>query len=235
MTQRERQILQLIEQDPMISQQEIADKLGITRSSVAVHISNLMQKGTIAGRGYVLRSNSYVAVVGGISLDAMKMEVDKAFKRRVAREKKKQEKIDLDPMRALQPKERSIRYDNMRSALAEEGVIAQILREPALLDVCGGLTQGHFSVSLLGRVYAQFQKRHSTGMEVSLGVLEDMAPEEMSHLAGISQKQTGPVNETAFRDCIKIILGESQSRRVSTDDDLLAFRNKLKESKGTKQ
>lgn len=69
MTQRERQILQLIEQDPMISQQEIADKLGITRSSVAVHISNLMQKGTIAGRGYVLRSNSYVAVVGGVNVD----------------------------------------------------------------------------------------------------------------------------------------------------------------------
>ncbi|MBQ5667276.1 MAG: winged helix-turn-helix transcriptional regulator [Oscillospiraceae bacterium] len=35
MTQRERQILQLIEANPMIQQQEIADKLGITRSSVA--------------------------------------------------------------------------------------------------------------------------------------------------------------------------------------------------------
>jgi pseudouridine kinase len=69
MTQRERQILQLIEEDPMISQQEIADKLGITRSSVAVHISNLIQKGSIAGRGYVLRTGSYVAVVGGVNVD----------------------------------------------------------------------------------------------------------------------------------------------------------------------
>ena len=69
MTQRERQILQLIEEEPMISQQEIADKLGITRSSVAVHISNLMQKGSIAGRGYVLRGNSFVTVVGGVNVD----------------------------------------------------------------------------------------------------------------------------------------------------------------------
>lgn len=69
MTQRERQILQLIEENPMISQQEIADKLGITRSSVAVHISNLIQKGSIAGRGYVLRTGSYVAVVGGVNVD----------------------------------------------------------------------------------------------------------------------------------------------------------------------
>ena len=69
MTQRERQILQLIESNPMISQQELADTLGITRSSVAVHISNLMGKGYIAGRGYVLRSGSYAVVVGGVNVD----------------------------------------------------------------------------------------------------------------------------------------------------------------------
>ena len=69
MTQRERQILLLIEANPMISQNEIADALGITRSSVAVHISNLIRKGYIAGKGYVLRSGSYAVVVGGINVD----------------------------------------------------------------------------------------------------------------------------------------------------------------------
>ena len=69
MTQRERQILQLIEVDPMISQQQIADTLGITRSSVAVHISNLTKKGHIAGKGYVLRAGSYAVVVGGVNVD----------------------------------------------------------------------------------------------------------------------------------------------------------------------
>ena len=69
MTQRERQILRLIEQDPMISQETLAQKLGITRSSVAVHISNLTKKGCIAGRGYVLRTNDYVVVIGGANVD----------------------------------------------------------------------------------------------------------------------------------------------------------------------
>lgn len=69
MTQRERQILQLIESDPMISQQALADNLQITRSSVAVHISNLQKKGYIAGKGYVLRSGSYAVVVGGVNID----------------------------------------------------------------------------------------------------------------------------------------------------------------------
>ena len=69
MTQRERQILSLIESNPMISQQELADQLQITRSSVAVHISNLQKKGYIAGKGYVLSTGSYAVVVGGVNVD----------------------------------------------------------------------------------------------------------------------------------------------------------------------
>ena len=69
MTQRERQILGLIAANPMISQQELADTLNITRSSVAVHISNLLKKGYIAGKGYVLRTGAYAVVVGGVNMD----------------------------------------------------------------------------------------------------------------------------------------------------------------------
>ena len=69
MTQREKEILDLIAQDPMIQQQTIADRLGITRSSVAVHISNLTKKGFLAGKGYVIRTGNYAAVVGGVNVD----------------------------------------------------------------------------------------------------------------------------------------------------------------------
>ena len=69
MTQRERQILELIAANPMVSQQELADTLNITRSSVAVHISNLLKKGYIAGKGYVLRTGAYAVVVGGVNVD----------------------------------------------------------------------------------------------------------------------------------------------------------------------
>ena len=69
MTQRERQILNWIEADPMISQQELANRAGITRSSVAVHISNLMKKGCIAGTGYIVTRSTYVTVVGGMNMD----------------------------------------------------------------------------------------------------------------------------------------------------------------------
>lgn len=69
MTQRERELLRLIEANPLISQQELADALQITRSSVAVHISNLQKKGYIAGKGYVVRTRDYAVVVGGVNVD----------------------------------------------------------------------------------------------------------------------------------------------------------------------
>lgn len=69
MTLREKEILSMIKKNPMISQQEIADYLGITRSSVAVHISNLTKKGYIKGKGYVLNEEAYVTVIGGANVD----------------------------------------------------------------------------------------------------------------------------------------------------------------------
>jgi len=69
MTNRELEILKLIRNNPMISQQEIADRLDITRSSVAVHITNLIRKGHIAGKGYIINEGDYVCIVGGANID----------------------------------------------------------------------------------------------------------------------------------------------------------------------
>ena len=176
-----------------------------------------------------------VADAGKISYESMKLEIEKAFKRRMAIQRKKQEKIDLAPAQAHQPKSRTIRYDNMKSAVAEETIIALALRDPALLDSAGKLTGEGFSAQLLGKVFDQLLARHNQGLDVSLGVLTDLTPEEMSHLTGICQSQQGPVSEQAFLDCIRTVQGEKQAKSIESDEDLLAFRNKLKERKGTKQ
>lgn len=69
MTYREKEILQILKSNPMISQQELADMLNISRTSVAVHITNLMKKGQILGKGYILRKENYVTVIGGSNMD----------------------------------------------------------------------------------------------------------------------------------------------------------------------
>lgn len=68
-TQREQQILDIVQQNPLIAQQTLADQLGISRSAVAVHLMNLMQKGEILGKGYVLAQKKQVLVIGGANMD----------------------------------------------------------------------------------------------------------------------------------------------------------------------
>ena len=173
-----------------------------------------------------------VAETAKISSDAMRLEISRALKRRQNREKKKQEAIDLAPAKALQPKSRTIRYDNMKSAMAEENVIALALREPALLDHAADLKPQEFSAPLLGKVFSQLQSRHTQGLEVSLAVLEDMTSEEASHIAMIFQRQQGPVSEQAFADCVRTIRAEHQAAGITTEEDLLAYQSKLKKRKG---
>lgn len=68
-TQRELEIINIIKQNPLVSQQEIASILNITRSSVAVHITNLIKKGVIRGRGYFIDEREYVSIIGGANMD----------------------------------------------------------------------------------------------------------------------------------------------------------------------
>ena len=170
-----------------------------------------------------------------ISLEAMKLEVNKSFKHRMAKERRKQEKQDLSPAKNLQPKSRTIRYDNIRSAMAEETVIAMAMRENALLDRIGMLKPESFSSPLLGKVFRQMLARHAQGLEASPGVLEELESEEMSHIAYICQRQQGPVNEQAFADCVRAIVNEHEKSSVNSVDELMALRNKMRESKGVKQ
>jgi pseudouridine kinase len=71
LTKRENEVLELIRSNPMISQQELAEKLGISRSAAAGHIMNLTTKGYIAGKGYVLNESPYAVVIGGSNMDIL--------------------------------------------------------------------------------------------------------------------------------------------------------------------
>lgn len=64
MTQRERELYDIIRQDPMISQNEIAAKMNVTRNAVSVYLSSMAKKGILAGRGYILNEPSYPVVIG---------------------------------------------------------------------------------------------------------------------------------------------------------------------------
>ncbi|WP_124057724.1 carbohydrate kinase [Vaginisenegalia massiliensis] len=65
----ERRVLKLIEEDPFLSQQSIADQLDVPRSTVATIISNLTTKKQLLGRAYIVNKQPEVFCIGAMNVD----------------------------------------------------------------------------------------------------------------------------------------------------------------------
>ena len=170
------------------------------------------------------------AEMAGIAPEAMKMEVSRAYRRRAAAKKKKEERKNLRPADAVQPTVSGIKYDNVKSAVAEEGLLCQLLLEPGLMDRTGSLTEEKFSAPLLGRVFAWMQQRWKDGYTISIPAMEGVfQPEELSHIAKISHKMDGVVSEQALQDYINVIESEASKRNSK---DLMAALNRRRNQKG---
>ncbi|GGP12604.1 carbohydrate kinase [Oceanobacillus neutriphilus] len=66
----EKEILKYIRQNPFISQQELAEKVGLSRSATAGYISNLSKKGEIKGRAYILKEKDSITCIGTMNYDS---------------------------------------------------------------------------------------------------------------------------------------------------------------------
>lgn len=161
------------------------------------------------------------AEAAGISPQAMKLEVDKAFRRKKKRQEKKQLARELSPARQQQPRLPALRYDNVRSAMAEEGLLQLVLKEPALLDGVSLLPE-QFSSPLLARAYDALRQKHRTGTQATLNALtEEFTPEEMAHLSNVAQRRETTVSEQALKDYIRIIREEYERAHLSGAEGLL--------------
>ena len=69
LNRNEENVLDLIKQNPFLSQQEIADRLNINRSTVATVISSLISKRQLVGRAYVLNDTPAIVCIGGMNID----------------------------------------------------------------------------------------------------------------------------------------------------------------------
>jgi pseudouridine kinase len=68
-TSKKEQLYHLVRTDPFISQQELADRLGLSRSAVAGHIAALIRERRLLGRAYVFPNSRPVLCLGGANID----------------------------------------------------------------------------------------------------------------------------------------------------------------------
>ena len=173
------------------------------------------------------------AEMAGLTPEVMKMETNRAYRRRQAAEKKSREKKELEINTARQPRARELRYDNLRSATAEEGLLRMVLREPALFARTEELTAQSFSVPMFGVCFALLKQRWQEDLSVRPDVLSDaLTPAEMAHLTSILQEPDCTVSEEAFDDYVRVILDEQRRASFSGETDLKALQEQLRKKKG---
>ena len=132
---------------------------------------------------------------------------------------------------AVQPRDRALRYENERSALAEEGVLRLIYGDPSLFDGVD-LTPEDFSSPLLGRAFTLLRDAAERRATLSPAVLSGMfTPEEESHLTEVLSRPEVLANgKRALADYIGVIRSEQQA--LTAQDDLRAFAESQRNKKG---
>ncbi len=151
-----------------------------------------------------------VAEEAAVSPDAVLGEVRRLMKRQSGAEKKRDYRQQLRPAQGFQPPQRELRYENLRSAAAEEGVIRLLLSDPGAAACLGDLQAEEFTSPFLAKAYRILCSRAEGGQGTGLAVLAaEFTPEEMSRLTTILQKPDPEQNENrAARDYIEIIRTE---------------------------
>ncbi len=168
----------------------------------------------------------------GVSPQAMAQEVKDQLTRRVKAENRRQERKDLTPATQLQPAARELRYENLRSARAEEGVLRLLLLDESLFPMTEGLGSSEFSSPFLGQVYDLLWERRREGRPVELELLAGrLSGEQMERLAKIMEEPEDLSHGArAMADYIEMIETERAKRREDVDP-LLAARAKFLEKK----
>lgn len=69
LSKNEQLVLQILRENPYISQKDLALNVHLSRPAVANLISGLQQKGYILGKPYILRTEQYITCVGGTNID----------------------------------------------------------------------------------------------------------------------------------------------------------------------
>ena len=69
LSEKEAQLFNLIKTNPYFSQQELAEKMNLSRSTVANMISRLIEEKYLLGRAYIVNEKDYLVCIGGANVD----------------------------------------------------------------------------------------------------------------------------------------------------------------------
>ena len=141
----------------------------------------------------------------------------------------------MEPERTAQPLDRRLRYADVKSARAEEGVIALLASNPGFVRRLDEeqITKQDFSAPFLGDIYTRIHALIDAEQPVSAAALsQGLDDAQMSELGRILSAPSGGDEAQALENYI-FILKEGRAKRGgdSEIDPMLALRDLYKQKK----
>ena len=171
--------------------------------------------GSVERQVYALR----VAELASVPGDAIQKEVEQQRRQLLSKAKKADARTAVRAEYA-QPADKSLRYDNIESAKAEEGVIRLMTMDPGLK--CE-LSPEEFTSPALRHIYSVLRENDSPGFAVLSSLLSS---EEMNLLIGLG---TAPESKTDMQHTMNDYVSRIRSLKRSEGLDLRELASKYKE------
>lgn len=163
------------------------------------------------------------AEAANISVSAVANEVKRQSSIIKKSAKKKDARKSLLPEAAAQMKSRTLQYEDIRSAAAEEGIISLLFSDVMpIQEINAQISAEEFTSEFLGKVFRFAVKRIAQNNAVMVdSFAEILTAEEMSRLASIASKPLHKNPQAALADYIKIIRFQKSKRDARHSDESL--------------
>ena len=182
--------------------------------------------GSVERQVYAVR----VAELAGIPADAVSKEVSQQRRRLLSGARREAERSSR-PQNTAQPSDRAVKYENLPSATAEEGVIRLLYLEPSLAgDAEASVSSADFTSDMLGHLYSLLLERIHSDRAINTTVLSEvLSASEMNLLVSILNKPENLTNaKNTLQDYIQTI--KKQQELSQNAPDLRSLADQLKNS-----
>ncbi len=216
-----RKLIERSESDNAYRLETIAAKYDLDEDEERVHflheaaemlarIEGAVEREVYAGRA---------AKMAQVTVEAMEVEVRRALAVRQKKKKTAERREVRAVVSAAQPRDRTLQYQNVRSAKAEEGIIRLIFADDSLTDeIAARITPQEFTSQLLQKIFAHALTLHRQGRRVAVAAFEGYLEEnEMQHLTAVLGGDR--VNTTNWQQALDDYIGAIARCRMKSGAD----------------
>ncbi len=179
--------------------------------------------GILATLDNEIEQDVYVSKISkeiGVSPDSVKHQLKKAGKKKYRERSRSEFRAMRTKLSGREDKINTDRYKKPRAAIAEEGIIAYLLKNPdKLSDITSMIGESGFQTDFNRKLFIYFSNRIKNGEDALSSVSGDFTPDETAKIFQIANSEfSRMVNEKTLAENVNVLKEEYYNQKTSDMD-----------------